>query len=141
VHSRRVSRDALKADNQIEPHAVRLGMTRWAWHPVLSYRVMRLATWEGGNRPKAAIALLDAPAVPAALSPPAGMGDSGSDKQGGTLSPPPPAWQSMPPGGDKAAAILRDNPRLTNAEVAELAGLRGTRTVTRARKTIDRSTT
>lgn len=58
VHSRRVSRDALKADNQIEAHAVRLGMTRWTWHPVLSYRVMRLATWEGENRPKAAIALL-----------------------------------------------------------------------------------
>jgi hypothetical protein len=64
VHSRRVSRDALKADNQIEAHAVRLGMTRWTWHPVLSYRVMRLATWEGENRPRAAIGLLqDAPAV------------------------------------------------------------------------------
>ena len=58
VHSRRVSRDALKADDQIEPHAVRLGMTRWTWHPVLSYRVMRLATWAGENRPKEAIALL-----------------------------------------------------------------------------------
>jgi len=65
VHSRRVSRDALKADNQIEAHAVRLGATRWTWHPVLSYRVMRLATWEGENRPKPTIALLagDVPAV------------------------------------------------------------------------------
>lgn len=58
VHSRRVSRDALLATGDLEKHAVRLGMTRWLWHPVRSVRVMSRATWEGENNPKAAIALL-----------------------------------------------------------------------------------
>ena len=34
VHSRRVSRDVLKDKGLIEPHAVRLGGTRWWWHPL-----------------------------------------------------------------------------------------------------------
>jgi hypothetical protein len=57
VHSRRQSRDALKARGLIEPHAVRLGATRWTWHPVRSWRVMFRATWQGENDPAAAIAL------------------------------------------------------------------------------------
>lgn len=57
VHSRRVSRDALKARGLIEPHAVRLGATRWAWHPARSARVMWRATWEGETDPARAIAL------------------------------------------------------------------------------------
>lgn len=63
VHSRRVSRDALLVTGDLEKHAVRLGMTRWAWHPVRSARVMWLATWEGESSPRAAIALLS-PAPP-----------------------------------------------------------------------------
>jgi hypothetical protein len=65
VHSRRVSRDALMAVGDIEPHAVRLGMTRWAWHPVRSWRVMFRATWQGVTKPAEAIALpaIDAPVV------------------------------------------------------------------------------
>lgn len=136
VHSRRVSRDALKASDQLEPHAVRLGMTRWAWHPVLSYRVMRLATWEGENRPKAAIALL----------PPAGRrGDSGHD------SPPRAAVAHDDAMGDstrkparkpaprpamtkqaRAAAVIRGNPGLANAALAKLADV-DVRTIQRAR--------
>ncbi len=40
IHSRRQSRAALIARGLIEPHALRLGMTRWVWHPVRSFRVM-----------------------------------------------------------------------------------------------------
>jgi hypothetical protein len=57
VHSRRVSRDALKAKGLIEPHAVRLGGTRWVWHPLRSCRVMFRATWAGESDPVKAIAL------------------------------------------------------------------------------------
>ena len=59
VHSRRVSRDALLATNDLEPHAVRLGMTRWFWHPVRAVRVMSRAAWAGVTKPADAIALLD----------------------------------------------------------------------------------
>ncbi len=115
VHSRRVSRDALKARGLIEAHAVRLGATRWLWHPALSFRVMRWAAWTGEADPARAIAAI--------------ADDAPDDSEGGE---PPPAWQSMPPGGDKAVAIIRDSPGLTNAEVAQLAGC-DRRTVQRAR--------
>ena len=55
VHSRRVSRDRLMAQGLIEKHAVRLGATRVAWHPVGSFRVMRRATWYGEVHPDRAI--------------------------------------------------------------------------------------
>jgi hypothetical protein len=122
VHSRRVSRDALKERGLIEAHAVRLGATRWLWHPARSFRVMRWAAWTGEADPARAIAGRFPPAAATADDAP---GDSEGDR-------PPPAWQSMPPGGDKAAAIIRDNPLMKNAEVAELAGCKA-RTVQRAR--------
>lgn len=56
IHSRRESRDALKAHGLIEPHAVRLGSTRWTWHPYRSARTMFRATWEGITSPAEAIA-------------------------------------------------------------------------------------
>lgn len=55
VHSRRVSRDQLMAKGLIEAHAVRLGATRAAWHPLGWFRVMRRATWYGTVDPKLAI--------------------------------------------------------------------------------------
>ena len=55
VHSRRESRDLLKARGLIEPHAVRLGSTRWTWHPVRSVLVMWRATWEGITNPAEAL--------------------------------------------------------------------------------------
>ena len=58
VHSRRVSRDKLMARDLLEEKAVRLGATRWTWHPYRSMLVTWLATWEGETRPKAAIAML-----------------------------------------------------------------------------------
>jgi hypothetical protein len=129
VHSRRVSRDALKERGLIEPHAVRLGATRWLWHPSRSFRVMRWAAWTGEADPARAIAGRFPPAAAADC-------ESGGDTDGATGDSegdePPPAWQSMPPGGDKAAAIIKASPALTNAEVAALAGC-DRRTVQRAR--------
>jgi hypothetical protein len=60
VHSRRVSRDQLLAAGLVEPHALRLGATRWMWHPLRSARVMYHATWEGISDPRAAIAAWEA---------------------------------------------------------------------------------
>jgi hypothetical protein len=60
VYSRRATRDALKARGLIEGRAVRLGATRWAWHPVKSFRVMSRATWAGETNPARAIALIEA---------------------------------------------------------------------------------
>lgn len=57
VHSRRAARDGLKARGEIEPHAVRLGATRWFWHAWRSAQVMWKATWIGENKPDRAIAL------------------------------------------------------------------------------------
>lgn len=58
VHSRRASRDRLKAQGLIEGHAVRLGANRWLWHPWRSVQVMYHATWDGENNPQRAIAML-----------------------------------------------------------------------------------
>ncbi len=86
VHSRRVSRDALKARGLIEAHAVRLGATRWLWHPALSFRVMRWAAWTGEADPARAIA---GRFPPAAATPAATGGDTG-DSGGDTGGRPPP---------------------------------------------------
>jgi hypothetical protein len=60
VHSRRASRDQLLAAGLVEPHALRLGATRWLWHPVRSARVMYHATWGGVTDPRQAISGHDA---------------------------------------------------------------------------------
>lgn len=62
VHSRRVSRDVLLAAGLIEPHALRLGGTRWMWHPYRSARVMQAASWDGERDPARAIAAVYPPA-------------------------------------------------------------------------------
>jgi hypothetical protein len=98
VHSRRVSRDALMAAGDLEPHAVRLGATRWLWHGYRSVRVMRAATWAGETNPARAIALVYPPAV---------AGDMGGD----TVSP-------VSPDGDTAVT-----PRLTVKEEAARTGM------------------
>lgn len=121
VHSRRVSRDLLKARGLIEPHAVRLGATRWAWHPVRSARVMWHATWLGETDPARAIA----------LSAPAGMledraKDNRTDKDPDTApdktaAKTPSRKVTARTGRDRAADIIRRNPDLSNAEVATRA--------------------
>lgn len=91
AYSRRESRPELKAQNLIEAHAVRLGLTRWTWHPIRSTRVMSRATWAGVTRPAEAIRLLDPP-VSQAAAPQA----------------PPPASEAQPPWEPELAAA-QDN--------------------------------
>jgi hypothetical protein len=64
IYSRRQSRDILLANNLIEGHAVRLGINRWMFHSVKSFRVFRMATWVGVQNPADAIALLPEPPEP-----------------------------------------------------------------------------
>lgn len=56
VHTRRASRDQLMERGLIEERAVRLGATRWTWHPLRSMRVYYWSTWHGVNDPRRAIA-------------------------------------------------------------------------------------
>ena len=70
VHSRRVSRNKLLADGLVEPHALRLGSTRWLWHPIRSFKVMFAATWEGETDPAKAITAIKPKAQPKHVSVP-----------------------------------------------------------------------
>lgn len=65
AYSRRISRPVLKAKQLIEDHAVRLGITRWAWHAYRCVRVMHWATWTGENKPAEAIRAVYPPDQPA----------------------------------------------------------------------------
>ena len=56
VHSRRMARDQMIAAGLIEGRALRLGVTRWLWHPLRATRVMWQATWTGTTDPQQAIA-------------------------------------------------------------------------------------
>jgi len=85
VHTRRTSRDRLMAAGLVEPHALRLGGTRWAWHPVRSVRVMSAATWQGITDPAKAIG---------AAYPPDADDERGRDGAGRPV----PATQTASPG-------------------------------------------
>ena len=102
VHSRRVSRDKLMERGLLEEKAVRLGATRWTWHPYRSMIVTWLATWEGETSPKRAIAMLaqrqDERAARRALA--------GTGRNNGTPgAPAAPAQQPAVPTGHPAASI------------------------------------
>ena len=135
VHSRRASRDALKARGLIEPHAVRLGATRWAWHPVRSARVMWHATWLGETDPAGAIALV---AVRTDMDKRVDSRmDKDADKQVDKADKPAPRKTAVDSrtAVDKAAAAIRDNPHLAGSKAwTELAGIAGVsaKTVKRA---------
>lgn len=60
VHSRRASRDLLKARGLIEEHAVRLGANRVMWHPLRSMMVMSDSAWTGERDPQRAIGAYEA---------------------------------------------------------------------------------
>lgn len=55
VYSRRVARDTLMRLGLIEPHAIRLGMNRFLFHPVRSFCVYRYAVWQGEQNVQRAI--------------------------------------------------------------------------------------
>jgi hypothetical protein len=134
VHSRRASRDALKARGLIEPHAVRLGVTRWLWHPARSARVMFRATWAGETDPARAIALTAAPVAPAVAPVVTPRHDSDHDKRGDKLPCPPVPRKAVAPMTKtaRAAVAIRDNPGMKNAELAALVGC-DVRTIQHAR--------
>ena len=149
VHSRRVSRDALKVKGLIEPHAVRLGATRWLWHVIRSWRVMFRATWQGENDPARAIALpamkaadVTASATDDAASPPPSVAseppcqDHREPAVAAVKTPPRRSSKSSPskpaskrPGGRpssgraKAVAVIEKDGSLTDEEVAKRAGV------------------
>lgn len=55
IHTRRQSRDDLKAKGLIEDRAVKLGAMRWILWPLRAFPVFRLAIWHGENNPAQAI--------------------------------------------------------------------------------------
>lgn len=59
LHSRRQSQDALMARGVLEGHALRIGTTRFMFHPVRSLRVMRAAAWTGTTDIAEAIAAVE----------------------------------------------------------------------------------
>ena len=61
AYTRRVSRSELKAKGSIEDHAVRLGGSRWGWHPWLSAKVQSRSAWTGERNVARAIALIPRP--------------------------------------------------------------------------------
>lgn len=98
VHSRRVSRDKLMARGLLEEKAVRLGATRWTWHPVRSMQVTWLATWVGEQSPKTAIAMLDQRKAERA----ARRAEPGASRNDGTPGAPIPARQLPAPAQPEA---------------------------------------
>jgi Protein of unknown function (DUF2637) len=94
-YSRRISRPILKSRDLIEDHAVRLGITRWFWHPFRCFRVMHAATWIAENRPAEAIKLIDKPGVQA------------QPGRKGAKTPPPDTRVTEP--GSEATAVADDS--------------------------------
>jgi hypothetical protein len=106
VHSRRVSRDKLMARGLLEEKAVRLGATRWTWHPYRSMIVTWLATWEGETSPKRAIAMLaQRQDERAARNAPAGTGRNDGTPGTPAAPLPAPAQQTAVPVGQPVASI------------------------------------
>jgi hypothetical protein len=125
IYTRRASRDALMEQNLVEGHAVRLGATRWTWHPVRSFRVTWHATWVGETDPQRAIALLPVRRVRSGSARPGTLvpvqGEAVIPVQAGTGTVPVPAHAPLIglPGG---AATVGGSAHMSGA-----AGLRGTR--------------
>lgn len=96
IHSRRASRDALMALDQIEKRAVRLGATRWLWHVIRSTRVMYRATWFGVNEIQRAIAPFEARYGTADDPAPVRKRESVPDEMVRAVEVPAPAAESVP---------------------------------------------
>lgn len=60
AYARQISHAKLMAAGALEGTALRLGATRWLWHPWRSGQVMYMATWIGESKPSKAIANWDA---------------------------------------------------------------------------------
>jgi hypothetical protein len=134
VHSRRASRDQMMAAGLIEGHALRLGSTRWLWHPVRSARVMYHATWTGITDPREAITGWEASCqrrAPAAASQD-GQGRRAAARHDAPALPPgdaPPARprrasgrQSQADTEASALAVLARQPDIAGAELGRAIG-------------------
>jgi hypothetical protein len=63
VRSRSMHREQLREQGLVEQRAVKFATARWLLYPRRTYSAFRLAVWEGETDPRAAIALLEQPAV------------------------------------------------------------------------------
>jgi len=129
IHTRRASRDALMARKLIEPHALRLGATRWAWHPYRSARVMRAATWDGVTDPAEAIGAVYAPA--------AGVAGEPIDVPGGSpaiVTGTPSATEGRPPWQWLDDRIVAHLQRMSVRSTADAFGVSKTRVETAKRR-------
>jgi hypothetical protein len=118
VYSNRVSRDDLKADDLIEDHAVRLGFTRWFWHPLKCMMVQSRAAWAGENRPAAAIALYEEYKAEHRASRAERQRNRGGDQAPATTKTPPPAQS---PRREPPPRPVRRVPEAGAARTGELA--------------------
>jgi hypothetical protein len=59
VYSRAKSRPMLYSKGLIEQHALRLGATRWFYHPIRSWKLMYFSTWIGISEPRKAMTAYD----------------------------------------------------------------------------------
>jgi DNA-binding transcriptional regulator YiaG len=148
VHSRRASRDALMARGLVEPHALRLGMTRWAWHPLRSAQVMFDATWAGITDPREAVSRWEARRDEAPADGPASDDEASADESlvaddltddasgeslTGSPDPHPMTQQrrtndsskprATPEQRARARRLIRANPSITQAALAESVGV------------------
>jgi hypothetical protein len=136
IHTRRTSRDRLMAAGLVEPHALRLGGTRWAWHPLKSVRVMRAATWEGLTDPGEAIGAVYPPAGVAGEGPPSTEQgrDNGQANSPATITETVRVTEGRPPSewlDDQIMALLS---RMSVRSTAEALGVSKTRVETAKRR-------
>jgi hypothetical protein len=95
MFSRRVSRDLFMEKGLLEGRAVKLGATRWLWHPVNSLKAMRWATWLGVQNPLEAITAIIHPGT-------------GNQNQSGTGVAPEPARPAREPEPEPAVVQNRE---------------------------------
>ncbi|MCW2929879.1 MAG: hypothetical protein JWM19_841 [Actinomycetia bacterium] len=112
VHTRRTARDQLMERKLLEERGVRLGASRWTWHPFRSVRVTSWASWHSINDPARVIAhfsgrygTADTPDQSRADSPARAILQRAMEVPGtiATLPVPPPALTIVPAAPDVPA--------------------------------------
>jgi hypothetical protein len=116
MFSRRVSRDFFMERGLLEGRAVKLGATRWFWHPIRSFRAMRWAAWLGEQNPATVIANSgtgnrELPVAPAG-EPGTGPSANGNREPG----------TSSGPAGNREPGLTADGNREPGTDSGEPAG-------------------
>jgi hypothetical protein len=148
VRSRSMHREQLREQGLVEQRAVKFATARWLLYPRRTYSAFRLAVWEGETDPRAAIALLEQPAVADVALGPAPVLAREVEVEVETATDvaptpvpvkpaakPPAKGPKAAPSREQARAILMALPdfeAVSNAELARLHG--GTDTFWRGRK-------